>query len=138
MGIYSEFLYTIKYISLLGFAFTVLYYTSNHPELFSIIDFNLNKLPKVSLSDSLLEKYKTELLEYMETHKPYLDPDISLGKLSEQVSIPPRSLSEVINRSFGMNFFEFINTYRIKEAKKQIAGSCENKKTILELSLIHI
>ncbi|MBN1407926.1 MAG: helix-turn-helix transcriptional regulator [Calditrichaceae bacterium] len=133
MGIYSEFLYTIKYISLLGFAFTVLYYTSNHPELFSIIDFNLNKLPKVSLSDSLLEKYKTELLEYMETHKPYLDPDISLGKLSEQVSIPPRSLSEVINRSFGMNFFEFINTYRIKEAKKQIAGSCENKKTILEV-----
>ena len=49
------------------------------------------------------------------------------------VSIPPRSLSQVINKGFNQNFFEFINSYRIKEAKELIAKSHISNETILEI-----
>ena len=53
----------------------------------------------------------------MEIEKPFLEPAITLNELAGQVSIPARQLSQVINESFKRNFFDFINSYRIEEAK---------------------
>jgi AraC-like DNA-binding protein len=132
-GIYSELLLTLRYIGLLVFALIILYHSLNHPALFSVIDFNLNGLQKSSLSNTVFQDYKSTLKKYMENKKPYLEPDISLNKLSDLVSIPPRSLSEVINKGFKMNFFEFVNYYRINDAKQIIEEHKENNKTILEI-----
>ncbi len=51
---------------------------------------------KFSLSSSLRLKYKQRLIRFMMEHKPFLDPEINLVELAQQVGIPPRSLSEVI------------------------------------------
>lgn len=65
----------------------------------------------------------------------YMDPDITLDKLAESLSIIPRDLSMLINRHFGINFYEFINKYRIEEAKKMLASPEHKNTTITDIYL---
>jgi AraC-like DNA-binding protein len=131
-GVYSHLLFMSQILSYLIFPLIMFYYGLKHPELFSLIEFKVIKPQTPSLSEKVLNDYKMTLIRYMEEQKLYLISDITINKLSELVEIPVRSLSEVINKGFNQNFFEFINTYRIQEAKKLMAGSHRNK-TILEV-----
>lgn len=67
--------------------------------------------------------------------KAYMEPDITLDKLAESLSIIPRDLSMLINRHFGINFYEFINKYRIEEAKKMLASPEHKNTTITDIYL---
>lgn len=133
-GVFSGSFHVLSIITTMALIVIVLYQLVRHPRYFSIVDTNLaQKTKRYSLSDRSFETYKDRLLKYIRQDKPYLDPDLTLQKLSEQVSIPPHSLSEVINRGFNQNFFEFINTYRISEAKHLLAKSGPGKN-ILEIA----
>lgn len=67
--------------------------------------------------------------------RAYLEPDITLYKLAESLSILPRDLSLLINRHFGINFYEFINKYRIEEAKKMLLAPEHKNTTITDIYL---
>ncbi|MDO6424784.1 AraC family transcriptional regulator [Saccharophagus degradans] len=64
------------------------------------------------------DEHILRIQNYMQQHKPYLDNNINLEHLAQKVSLPERTLSRIVNQHFNKNFFEFINTYRIDEAKK--------------------
>ncbi|HAZ95151.1 MAG TPA: AraC family transcriptional regulator [Porticoccaceae bacterium] len=55
--------------------------------------------------------------------KIYMEPDITLDRLAEALHVMPRDLSMLINRHFGVNYYEFINRYRIEEAKRLLTES---------------
>lgn len=83
-----------------------------------------------SLTPENAALYKTRLLELMERKKPYLDPEITLPKLALALEIPVAHLSRVINEHLGRNFFEFINHYRVEEAKRRMTGPGAGDKLI--------
>ncbi len=56
----------------------------------------------------------------MQVDKQYLDPDISLPKVSNLINCKPHILSQVINQKMNMTFNEYINSYRINEIKNII------------------
>lgn len=60
-----------------------------------------------------------KLTAFMEIEQPFLDPELSLAKLSDLLQIKPEILSEVLNASLNQNFFEYINKYRVEEFKIQ-------------------
>jgi AraC-like DNA-binding protein len=68
-------------------------------------------------------------------NKTYMEPDITLDTLAESLSILPRDLSMLINRHFGINFYEFINKYRIEEAKKMLIDPAHKNTTITDIYL---
>lgn len=68
-------------------------------------------------------------------NKIYLDPDLTLDTLAESVSIAPRDLSMLINRHFGINFYEFVNRYRIEEAKHMLTLVGAKHTTITDIYL---
>jgi AraC-like DNA-binding protein len=131
-GKFSYLLFLLQILSYFIFSLVMLYYGLKHPELFSLIDFKVLRPQNPSLSQKVFNEYKTILMQYMEKQKPYLIPELTINKLSELVEIPVRSLSTVINKGFNQNFFEFINTYRIQEAKKLMTGSHKHR-TVLEI-----
>ncbi len=133
LGNIGMLLFILRIGSYVVFALIILYYALIHPEIFSLIDISFIKQKSASLSSSVLENYKKKLTDYMRDHKPYLISDLTISKLAEFTFISPRSLSEVINKGFDQTFFEFINTYRIREAKQLIARSHVSNKTILEI-----
>jgi len=53
--------------------------------------------------------------------KPYLNPDLNLPQLATELGISIHYLSQVINEHFRLNFFDFVNRYRIEAFKERIA-----------------
>ena len=88
---------------------------------------------KVSLSAKVRHNYYDSLQRYMAEKKVYLNPDLTLNDLSELTTIPNRSLSETIKLSTGKNFYDFINSYRIRESKKIFTEDVKGDKTVLEV-----
>ena len=131
-GLSEEFPLVISRLALFLFVNIVIYKGLKQPEIFSgILEVQPTKKP--FLSKSLEEQYFKKLSAYMEERRPYLNPDITLMDLAEQVSIPYRALSEVINNRLKQNFYDFINSYRIEEAKRQLINEIDSKKTVLEV-----
>ncbi|WP_232305552.1 helix-turn-helix domain-containing protein [Gilvimarinus polysaccharolyticus] len=83
------------------------------------------------------EPYKPEQVarvdEYMRVQQPYLLADISLDTLAKRLSLPERTLSRILNQHFGKNFFEFINSYRVEQAKQLLLDSDKQSWTMLQV-----
>lgn len=60
------------------------------------------------------------LTRYMESHKPYLDPDLTLMRLARKLGVPAKALSATINQTTGDNVSRYINAARIKVAVQEI------------------
>ncbi|MDX1667550.1 MAG: helix-turn-helix domain-containing protein, partial [Saprospiraceae bacterium] len=54
-------------------------------------------------------------------------------ELAEMLDLPAKTLSQVINESLDQHFFDFINQYRIEEAKRLLCLSKNSFTTILEV-----
>jgi AraC-like DNA-binding protein len=93
--------------------------------------------PKYSTSNL----YPADILDYSKsietfitTQKPYLNPSLTLHDLAESVGIVERIISQVINQKWNQNFFSFINSFRVEEAKKLLRNFDQNKSTMLGIS----
>lgn len=118
------------------FVFKALY----HPNLFTGVATKLKplkpsvkKIAEALEEDTLTKENKEKLLFYMEQQKPYLDFDLTLQKLALQVNIVDKDLSLLINHHIGKHFFDFINEYRIDEAKYLLGNPAKSELTILEI-----
>lgn len=54
---------------------------------------------------------------FMQVHKPYLDPDLTLSRLSRKLGVPTKILSVTINQTTGENVSRYINNARISTAQ---------------------
>lgn len=77
------------------------------------------------------EDYLRRVLAHMREEKPYLDPALTITKLGRRLSIPPRYLSQVINESLRLNFYDFVNSYRVEEVKKLLRDASNGEKNFL-------
>ena len=72
--------------------------------------------------DCELYKY---VLYYLEVRQVFLDPKLSLKKLSDMIETNQTYLSNVVNRYFGCHLKELVNTYRVEYAKELLrSGKC--------------
>jgi AraC-like DNA-binding protein len=76
------------------------------------------KYERSALSPEQAETILQRLQTFMESSKPYVIPTLTLPVLSKQMNVSPHHLSQIINEKLNKNFFEFINHFRVKEAKR--------------------
>lgn len=86
-----------------------------------------------SIDESLSKVLITDLYAHMEKEQPYLDNGLTLTNLSEQMGLSSNYLSQIINQNTNMNFFDFVNSYRVKSACERLAN-----KNLAHLSIIDI
>jgi len=86
---------------------------------FSVIK-NSNKFPVL----------REKLLQFMDTGKPYLKNDLKISDLADSLSVPYHQLSQLINDEFNVNFYDFINKYRVEDAKKLLRAETRNPKML--------
>ncbi|WCT13040.1 helix-turn-helix domain-containing protein [Mucilaginibacter jinjuensis] len=72
---------------------------------------------KPRMDDKLSHRLKLRLEHLMVHDKLYLDSELNLPQLAQSMEVSVHDLSYLLNDSVGMNFFQFINAYRVKEAK---------------------
>jgi len=87
---------------------------------------------KSGLDKETSQSFLVELTSHMEENKPYLEGGLSLPQLAEQLGITPNYLSQIINEQRQLNFYDFINHYRVEEAKHLICT--EDNPNILQIA----
>ncbi|MDH7445958.1 helix-turn-helix domain-containing protein [Aquimarina sp. 2201CG14-23] len=78
-------------------------------------------------------EYLKKLTSVMQKEKPYLDFGLTLQKLAIQTDIPEKELSLLINHHLNKHFFDFINEYRINDAKILLKDPAQKELTVLEI-----
>jgi AraC-like DNA-binding protein len=86
------------------------------------------------LNHIYVEECLKKLTYFMDVEKVFRDETISLQSLSEKLSIPPYRLSQIINEKLGKSFSDFINTYRIEEAKRLLTHPRWAEQKILSIA----
>jgi AraC-like DNA-binding protein len=109
----------------------IIWYALHTPSVFQLQD-KIKKASGYKLSNTDYNNYTSTIKQFMESHKPHLNPELNLELFSREIGIHQRVISKVINSVFNQNFFGFINSYRITEAKKALENPA-NKQTILEI-----
>ncbi|MDX1958697.1 MAG: helix-turn-helix domain-containing protein [Leptospiraceae bacterium] len=79
-----------------------------------------------------VEAVKTRLIELMVEEELYLDDELRLGTLADELKITTHQLSRILNESYEKNFNEFINSYRIEHAKKLLLE--DRERSILSVA----
>jgi len=131
---YSAFILASLFILFMGI------YGRRQSNLFKskVIKVNLSEV-SVNGEKGILEKedkdFIIKLQNYMNTEKPYLNPDITLANLSEQLKVSAEYLSEILNKKLNKKFFDFINYYRIEEFKNQLQLEKNKKLTLTGIAM---
>ncbi|MFZ4523255.1 MAG: helix-turn-helix transcriptional regulator [Bacteroidales bacterium] len=123
--------YTVSIYALAAFLFvnTIMFVLLFEPDIYYIIaKYKNNKLTEADKSN-----YLQKLNSVMETHKSYLNPEISLESLAGEIEVNPRILSQIINETFKKNFKSYILEYRIRESMVILSDSKHRDLTILEI-----
>jgi AraC-like DNA-binding protein len=106
------------------------------PEIFSgVADTKESKkYERSGLTEEKAQLLYEKLVHLMETKKPYTDSNLKLGQLAKMLAASPNHLSQVINEQVQQNFFDFINSYRIKEARRLIKDSSYQQLKLLSIA----
>ena len=80
------------------------------------------KIDQTPLPNSTINVFYKTLITHLENEKPYLDSELRLTSLADQVSFSSHLLSQIINKKSGKNFNQFINDFRLKEAERLLIG----------------
>jgi len=93
-----------------------------------------DKYKTIPIDSKRIEDVIAKLLHLMDEERIFLDPDLTLNKLSLRLRIHYNHLSRIINERFGLSYNDFINKYRIEEARKKLTAPEEKESTVLDIA----
>lgn len=75
------------------------------------------------------------LRSMIDEEQMYLNPNLTLRDVSDRLTTNTKYLSQVVNHFAGVNFQNFINTYRVDEAKRKIMDPDFENLTLYGIAL---
>jgi len=96
----------------------ITYYGMISPQVLQLLPVGsqaVKKYTQSKLSASDLDRLKERLDNLMLEKKPYLNSKLLKSELAEMLGVNNPELARLLNENIGMNFFEYVNYYRIKE-----------------------
>ncbi|MGD2086904.1 MAG: two-component regulator propeller domain-containing protein [Candidatus Aminicenantes bacterium] len=91
------------------------------------------KYKRSNLTPEFAGECEKKLKHLMEVDKIYRDENISLQSLADKIPTKPYILSRVLNERMNRGFYDFINYYRLEEAKKILESP---KKNHLKITVV--
>ncbi|HOD16393.1 MAG TPA: helix-turn-helix domain-containing protein [Spirochaetota bacterium] len=109
--------------------------SQRHPKILQLLMFEAEKkyyerslLGQVDVSGMI-----KRLNRIMEEERLYTDDQLTLRDLADELSITPHQLSQLLNERLDTNFSNFVNQFRIRDARDMLVNQPE--KTVLAISL---
>ncbi|MBQ4812729.1 helix-turn-helix transcriptional regulator [Pseudoalteromonas luteoviolacea] len=107
----------------------------NPLELTSVIDIpnvGEQKYQRSALSTTQAAKIAAKIEQAMKEEHLYLDAALSLPKLAAHIHTSPNYISQTLNETLGVRFFDYVNKHRVTKAKEYLQTT---DKTILEVAM---
>ncbi|GAB2668067.1 hypothetical protein GCM10027036_22040 [Flavihumibacter cheonanensis] len=98
----------------------------------------MDNKPGRKYQKSGIEREKQELIcqraiEVLEKQKLYTEPELTLLELADQLKFPPYQVSQSLNECLGKSFYDLVNGYRVKEAKRLLNDPEKSNLTVLSI-----
>lgn len=109
-----------------------------HPSITRGINSKLEAIEQKTDNQSItpnpaIQQQVSDLNDYMNSEQPYLNPDLSIESLANQLKMPTKELSTLINHHIGQHFFKFINSYRIIKAQSMLRNPKLTDLSVLQI-----
>lgn len=130
--------WTIKF-TFIAFIIIIGYYGINQGSIFVSVqkkdeEIETPACSKKILPDEAALEHTDTLITYMEEKKVYLNNEIRIQDIATSLSLPVHVLSHAINSNLKQNFYDFVNTYRINEAKIRLQDEQYQNLTIVAIA----
>ncbi len=96
-----------------------------NPEMLG--EYDRYRYEKSSLSDYAAKSILKKIKEYFEKEKAYRNSELRLGEVATQTGLSTHQISQVLNEFAGVTFSDFVNRYRLQEAKSLLANNADLK-----------
>ena len=117
-----------------GFVNTIVWKALKQPLIFSGVEEEQESVNNsATFTDSERTEFDRRMREAIKTEHVFLNSDLTLDELAERTGIASKKLSQFINQTYRQNFFDFINSFRIEEAKRIMTESKDPKLTVMEV-----
>ncbi|WAC40739.1 helix-turn-helix domain-containing protein [Pedobacter sp. SL55] len=140
LGEFRAWIVTIDGLAFLFCTCWYLFTALNNPEFFRGVNSFLKPITEVvekqKTSPLIVEEKNKEiqfLKDFMAEKEPYLDSSLTIQDLSEQIKMPVKDLSTLINLYMDKHFFDFVNEYRIEKAMQILKDPSQKELTVLEI-----
>ncbi|PWH84268.1 AraC family transcriptional regulator [Algibacter marinivivus] len=137
---FSSFIYHFQIGAMSIMVIYIAYMAYVQPNIFNNESLSLKerlfseKYKKSGLTEALSKELKGNLIKLLVEDKVYKQSDINLETLSEKLNTTRHNTSQIINEHFNMNFFELINKFRIKEAKRLLEDDAHGNLNIIDVA----
>ena len=98
-------------------------------------DQNKPKYAGSRLSGEQASQYIRRLQFLMESERLFRDPDLSLSLLAQRLNLNTSYLSQVFNQHLEKKFLDFVNEFRLEEAKRLLSDPLRSQSSALEIGL---
>jgi AraC-like DNA-binding protein len=125
-------------VCLTGIIYAIAYLGLSEPDTLTVTNVEAQranrKYTKSTLTPERADDYVKRLLSVMENERPYTDGKLTLPKLAKRLSMSSHHLSQILNERVKQNFFDFVNSYRIEEAKRKLVEPATRHYSILGIA----
>lgn len=106
--------YNFLWIGLSFVTYFLGYFAMTQPEIFKV-SVEHKKYQTFQLSQEKIDSLREQLDTLIKSEKIYLQSNLTIKDLAIALDDNIHTISQLINRHYKMNFFDFINTHRIEE-----------------------
>ncbi len=135
-------IFTFSGLTLFSFAFS--FYGHRQAQIFSKNPIpikpmeeesaNSIKYAKSGLRIEDLRRFANAMDELMEDKKLYLNPELTLAEVSEELHVPKHHLTQAMNTELGKNFYAYINELRVKKFMEMVVDPKYKNYTFLAIA----
>ncbi|WP_298902830.1 helix-turn-helix domain-containing protein [uncultured Psychroserpens sp.] len=111
-------------------AITLLLLSYSIVDIKDVFSKNKDKYETSPLSVSEQNTIKDQLINAVQIEKLHLKHNLKIKDLSVAINIPSHHISQVLSERMEMSFYEFINMYRVEEAKRLFKNGTASKLSI--------
>lgn len=89
---------------------------------------------KSTLSPEQEKEYAQTLISYVANERAWVDPELSIAKLSKATGIRKAHITQTLNERIGKNFYTLINEYRVKAAMEMMVDPRYHNYTFMAIA----
>ncbi|MEM9859265.1 MAG: helix-turn-helix transcriptional regulator [Bacteroidota bacterium] len=111
------------------------YVAYTYPDIINSVQKRIPQYEFSALDGKELAKLEHDLIAFFEKERPFIRHKLSLEELATDLGVTKNNLSQVLSTSLNTSFYDFVNKYRVEEAKKFLTSPNYDSAKIIHVAL---
>jgi ligand-binding sensor domain-containing protein/AraC-like DNA-binding protein len=133
--VYPDLAFFFEMVGLLSILYFIVYFVRNRKSIGkSLARGGEGKYSRVRIDTVASEEIMQKLDAYLRTEKPYLNPNLKLSEVAAAIGCTDSRLSQALSLYAKINYYDYVNRYRLEEFKRRVAEEGSSRYTLTALA----